>query len=427
MSNLYNAPDGSLSGLSKRDKILAEATRQFNGQGYHDTRLEDIADTFGISKTNVSYHFRSKEGLLASAYNSSCDFSEAKLKLAAEENNGLERAIAFLRSHLHAHSLAISGSRPSLAVLNDLAGLNEPDFDVIQKRYRRHIQTFRTFLSDGLTDGSINIQSIDASTFFAFNVMHWIPNWLEVVPEKRHEEAINGFCDLIKYGLSRSSTSPNAPPISRNTAADLPAIFDRETRNKLKREAILRTGIRYLNRSGYRNLSLDAIAKELGVTRGAFYYQIADKETFLVESFNRTFSLVEEALELASEHSNGNALYELERAVRWLFEGHLTEFDPLLRLNLVHLLDKPSHAVVSARLRRIRAKYAELMARGMVDGSMRLIDIDAAEHILFGAIFSASGRRFSATPLVETWYAQDEPVTASAAYFEPLITGFAAQ
>jgi len=311
--------------------------------------------------------------------------------------------------------------------MNDLSGLVDTDHEVILERYQLQINTFKRFLSDGLNDGSVAIKSVDAATFFAFNIMNWSPSWLETVPENKRESAINGYCELLHHGLCATKSRPAVTPISRNNfGADL-AIFDREARNNLKREAFLRTGIRYLNHNGYRKLSLDDIASELGVTRGAFYYQIADKETFLIESFNRTCDLIEEGLELSLKHSDAPALVQLERAVRWLFEGHLTEHDPLLRLNLTHLLDEAPRMSINTRLRKLRALYAELIARGMMDGSIRTVDIEAAEYIVFGAIFSASGRRFQATPLTETWYPQSEPVTASAAYFEPLIVGFASK
>ncbi len=413
--------------LTKRDRILVEATRQFNDQGYYDTRLEDIAETFGVGKTSISYHFKSKEGLLAAAYRKSCDYAEGEMKIAATARNGLERAIMFIRSHLQAQADVLAGHRTPLALMSDFSGLAEDDHYAIRERYQSQINGFKTFIADGLDDGSVKIQSVDASTFFAFNVIQYIPTWLEAVPERRRDDAIEGFCDLMRNGLCGTQNRPAVTPISRNNSDTVPAIFDREARNNLKREAFLRTGIRYLNRNGYRNLSLDDIAAELGVTRGAFYYHIADKETFLIESFERTCGLIEEALELAAKRGDAVALVELERAVRWLFEGHLTELDPLLRFNLTHLLDKAPRAAINARLRRLRALYAEMIARGMMDGSIRAIDLEAAEHIVFGAIFAASGRRFAATPLLESWHPQDEPVTASAAYFEPLIMGFAAR
>jgi len=411
--------------LTKKDKFIVEATLQFNAQGYYDTRLEDIAKTFGVGKTSLSYHFKSKEGLLAAAYNNACDFSEEKLESAASERTGLDRALTFIQSYLQAHAYALSGLQTPLALMNDLSGLIDTDHEVILERYQLQISTFKRFLSDGIADGSVSIKSVDAATFFAFNIMNWSPSWLETVPESRRESAIEGYCELLRHGLCATKYRPVVSPISRNSFGADVAIFDREARNNLKREAFLRTGIRYLNHNGYRKLSLDDIAAELGVTRGAFYYQIADKETFLVESFNRTCDLIEEALELSLKSADAPALVQLERAVRWLFEGHLTEHDPLLRLNLTHLLDDAPKVSINTRLRKLRALYAELIARGMMDGSIRTVDIEAAEYIVFGAIFSASGRRFQATPLTETWYPQTEPVTASAAYFEPLIVGFA--
>lgn len=412
--------------LNKRDRILVEATRQFNEQGYHDTRLEDIAGTFGVGKTSISYHFKSKEALLAAAYRNACDFAESELKVASTARNGLERVMAYIRSHLQAHANILSGEQTSLALLNDFSGLASNDLGIIGGRYRMHVDGFKAFLREGVDDGSVSVQSVEASTFFAFNVMHYIPDWLEAVPERSRDNAIDGFCELMRGGLNGLSEAPIIPSISRNNVNAVPAIFDRETRNGLKRDAFLRTGIRFLNGTGYRNLSLDDIASELGVTRGAFYYHIADKETLLIESFERTCSLIEESLELVAKRGYGVGLIELIAAMRWLFENHLTELDPLLRLNLIHMLDKAPRAVIYARLRKLRALFAELIAQGMIDGSIRTIDLEAAEHIVFGAIFAVSGRRIAATHLMDNWRPQDEPITASASYFEPLITGFQA-
>jgi len=410
--------------LTKRDKFIIEATQQFNTQGYYDTRLEDIAEKLGVCKTSLSYHFKSKEGLLAAAYSNSCDFSEEQLKVAATARTGLDRALAYIESHLRAHANALCGLQSPLALLNDLSGLVDTDHEVILIRYQSQIHSFKHFLCDGIRDGSVSISSVDAATFFAFNVLNWSPNWLETVPEHRRNDAIESYCDILRNGLCTSKDRPKTIPISRSSFGADVAIFDRGARNNLKREAFLRTGIRYLNQNGYRKLSLDDIAAELGVTRGAFYYQIADKDTFLFESFDRTCNLIEEALELSLKRGDTPALVELEQSVRWLFEGHLTGHDPLLKLNLIDLLGDAQRISINTRLRKLRALYAELIARGMMDGSIRTVDIEAAEYIIFGAIFLASGRRLATTTLAETWSPQMEPVSASAAYFEPLIEGF---
>jgi len=411
---------------SKKEKIIAEATRQFNGRGYYDTRLEDIAAQLGTVKTSISYHFKSKDSLLAEVYSRACDFAESSLAEAQAEPNGLERIIAYMRAQLEKHATTIIEDTPPLALMNDMSGLNEADSERIGARYQSHIRSFKTFLTEGIADGSVDVISVDASTFFAFNAIQSTPPWLNALPERSLDAAIDGFCDLMRHGFRAGNKILPALRTTRDHSASIPDIFDRNARNKLKQDAILRTGIRYLNRRGYRNLSLEDIAAELGVTRGAFYYQIDDKESFLVESFNRTCGLIENALERSSSlDSEAVALLRIERIVRWLFEDHVTELDPLVRLNLAQLLDKPRQIALNARLRRLRAIFAELIAEGMLDGSIRTLDVESAEYIVFGSVFAASGRRFAATQLNETWQPHLEPVSASAAYFETLMSGFA--
>ena len=411
----------------KRQVILAEAVKQFNEQGFHDTRLEDIAQRLGAKKTNISYYFKSKEKLLEENYLRACEFSEKELEVAAMRGNGLERAIGFIRSHMQAHANALAGKQAPLALMADLASVDAPEFQIVNARYSVCVEGLKKFLEEGVADGTVGVLSTEAATFFAFNVMHWSPRWLAMVPEQLRNEGLDGICDLLRHGIANDRKRPMALPISRSSTSDSFRIFDREARNELKKEAFLRTGIRHLNRFGYRNLSLDELASELGVTRGAFYYQISDKESLLLECFKRTCAQVEKALRLGADGVDLNALDILERAMRWLFEGHITELDPLLRPNLVPRLSVGPRAIVNARLRKITASIAELLAYGIVDNSLKPVEFEAAEYIVFGSVFAASRRRFVATQLEESWRPEDEPVTASACYIDPLLYGLAAR
>ena len=47
-----------------RERILEKANRLFYTKGYNQTSFADIAETVGITKGNLHYHFRSKEELL---------------------------------------------------------------------------------------------------------------------------------------------------------------------------------------------------------------------------------------------------------------------------------------------------------------------------------------------------------------------------
>jgi TetR/AcrR family transcriptional regulator, transcriptional repressor for nem operon len=46
-----------------RERILEAAARLFHERGFHATSLDDIIDASGVCRSNVYYHFRSKEAL----------------------------------------------------------------------------------------------------------------------------------------------------------------------------------------------------------------------------------------------------------------------------------------------------------------------------------------------------------------------------
>jgi AcrR family transcriptional regulator len=162
----------------------------------------------------------------------------------------------------------------------------------------------------------------------------------------------------------------------------------------------------------------------LGVTRGAFYYYISDKDDLLERCFDRTCDTIENALVRAKQVTHPDAIGVMEQTLRSLFEGHITDLDPLLRLNLLGAVSPAKRRAIEARLNKLRASFSEIIANAMVDGSARPIDLDALENLLMGTLFSASRWRLAATPLHKSWKPTIEPVMASAAYFEPLLTGY---
>lgn len=409
-----------------REAILAEASAQFNQYGYFDTRLEDISERIGVAKTSISYHFRSKESLLEEVYHRTCEFSDKEFALASTAPTGLARATHIIRAHAYAHANNLAGKAPPLALVSDIAALAEKDQMTIGTRYKNQVRSFKRFLKEGCDDGSISVRSPEASAFFIFSVLHWLPRWLATIPVQAHDQAIGDLLDLMQNGIGASSYWEPAPAISRNSDENISDMFDREMRNKLKRDAFLRAGTRHLNRKGFRALSLTEISNELGVTRGAFYYYIEDKEALLEQCFQRSCDIIEQA-QAAAKRSFGIALQELECSLRQLFEGHITELDPLMRLSLVSALPNPQRASITARLKKLSATFAETLAHAMVDGSARSVNVEAAEQLIIGSIFAASRRRLGFTALDESWRPTEKPYAASADYFEVFFTGLAAR
>ena len=53
---------GSL--LTTKEKILAAALKMFNQEGYGAVNLFELAKSIGMSRGNMTFHFRDKEAIL---------------------------------------------------------------------------------------------------------------------------------------------------------------------------------------------------------------------------------------------------------------------------------------------------------------------------------------------------------------------------
>ncbi|RFB05144.1 TetR/AcrR family transcriptional regulator [Parvularcula marina] len=407
----------------KRAIILSEAIKLFNDQGYHDTRLEDVAGRLSTAKTSISYHFKSKEALLFEAYSGTCDFAEAEIKLAADAPTGLERVVRWIRAYAQAQSAAILGHRMPLAVISDPSALGEGDARSIKPRLAAHGKALRSFIRKGIEDKSIRSSSPAASAFLLISMQQWIRRWLQNVVPDSHDAAIDALCDLLCYGLA-ASRSRKVPSARSQTAVDTDNfLFDRKARNKMKLEAFLRIGTRHLNRWGYRNLSVHDVAAELGVTRGVFYYHFDDKDALLNSCVHHTLDMMEKAL---ATHMSGeaDAMTRLHLFLTSLYNGHLTDLNPLLRLTLFSALDEKQRPIATARFKRVTAGISELVAHGISGGSIRPVDIEALEYLICGAIFGATRQRLTAFGIEADG---EQGMISAPHYFQTLFFGLAAE
>lgn len=420
---MTSGSDPELNRADRRETILSEAVRLFNENGFTDTRLEDIGARLGTAKTSISYYFKSKDGLLKEVYDRALDFSQHAMDSASERETGRESVIAWVCAHARAHADALSGIAQPLALIADLPAIDGEDESDVAARYGALLADCRSLFERGAQDGSIRVGSNQASLFFLLNLLHWLPRWLSEIRPADYEFAIEGLADVLRRGISANPARTPVRPINRNPEEETESVFDREARNQMKREAFLRVGTRALNEQGFRSLSLSDVAAELGVTRGAFYYHIADKDALLKGCFERSSGLIETAQALA-EKDGLSGLDILERALRWLFERQVSNLDPLLRLSLLSALDTKNRLLVTARLNRLKSGFADTIARGMIDGSIRPVELAAVEQLVLGSVFAGSHRRKALLRRISTAIEPADKISP-AAYYDILMHGLA--
>lgn len=146
-----------------RELILAAAEQRFASKGFYPTRLEDIAEDVGITRTAVIYHFQDKETLynavLEKLFTQLNDRISAALALPAELPERVEGAVEAW--------LDFAGERPTLMRLfmREVAGSENGLRPDVQK----FVEPMFARLIDALSEGqrSKAFRAIDPVQFWS--------------------------------------------------------------------------------------------------------------------------------------------------------------------------------------------------------------------------------------------------------------------
>src|SRR5450755_1667816 len=95
----------------------------------------------------------------------------------------------------------------------------------------------------------------------------------------------------------------------------LAAFADRRRDPNGKKEAVLQTAVELFIEKGYRQTSLDDVAKRLKITKPALYYYFHNKEEIYLECYRRGIALTQQSLEKIRSH-NGSGLEKVAGFIR---------------------------------------------------------------------------------------------------------------
>ncbi|WP_348752188.1 TetR/AcrR family transcriptional regulator, partial [uncultured Aquincola sp.] len=136
--------------------------------------------------------------------------------------------------------------------------------------------------------------------------------------------------------------------------------------------------------------SVDKISARLNVTKGSFYHHHDNKEDLITECFERSFSVLRQALRLAAQ-AEGDGGARAAAAGRALVRFQLSAQGPLLRASATSALPDQAHRdTVRTTLHRLTQRMAGLLVQGVVDGSVRPLDTQMAAQVLVGGINAAA-------------------------------------
>ena len=150
-------------------------------------------------------------------------------------------------------------------------------------------------------------------------------------------------------------------------------------------------------RLGYQGTSIDRIARDAGVTKGAVYYHFRDKEELLFEAVKDRIGGFEKHV-LKEVTSAQDALANLRQVIdACFFHATVSNHRRFIITLMVEALDTNPRLSAEFRniLRRMRAFLTAVIARGQEQGSLRRdVAPEAVAAALAGSIIGAEVQHY---------------------------------
>lgn len=184
---------------TKREAVLQTAAQLFLEKSYGRTSMNDVADRLNITKPALYHYFRNKEEILLECYGLGTAMIEEILNdIAAHCGTGLEKVEAFIYSY--ANVMTVNFGRCVMRL--DEGDLSPKAYADIRNYKRKIDRRLRSFLQEGVTDGSIGPCDPKLAAFAIAGALNWICVWYEPKGPLSPEEIAAQFVQTLTRGLA---------------------------------------------------------------------------------------------------------------------------------------------------------------------------------------------------------------------------------
>jgi AcrR family transcriptional regulator len=201
---------------SKREAVLKTAAQLFLEKSYGRTSLNDVADRLNITKPALYHYFRNKEEILLECYRLGTTLiGEILDNIASHCGTGLEKVEAFIYSY--ANVMTVNFGRCVMRL--DDADLSSTALAEVRNYKRKIDRRLRSFIQEGIEDGSITPCDAKIAAFSIAGAVNWICQWYEPEGALSAEEIASQFARTLTQGLARKSARKSARAVSNQESS----------------------------------------------------------------------------------------------------------------------------------------------------------------------------------------------------------------
>ncbi len=359
---------------TRRDELIAAATRAINRRGVRGMTLAEVADACGMATTGVAYYFGRKEDLAAACFAAGLDRLEAMIEAASAPELARERVRAFFVAYFAHKAQVVAGADREIPVFSDMRALGEPARSALNARFMAVFRRFRDLLR-APDLAWLRGEAAGARTHIMLEHVFWLNAWLPRFEVEDYPRLCARLLDVLFDGVAADL---------RPTPAPLP-LPPRATRGDAPPDAFLIAATREVNRHGFKGASVDRISASLARTKGAFYHHASSKTEVVVAGFERTFDILREYQSLAMRNG-GDALGQLQLTVSSLLDFQLSGQGPLMRTSALQSLPVAERGAMIWRSSRVADRFAGMVADGVAQRVIRPVDPVVAAQMIMAAV-----------------------------------------
>jgi AcrR family transcriptional regulator len=187
--------------VTKREAVLKTAAQLFLEKSYGRTSLNDVAERLNITKPALYHYFHNKEEILVECYRLGTTLiGETLNEIASHCGTGLEKVEAFI--HSYANVMTLNFGRCVMRL--DEGDLSSEALAEVRAYKRKIDRRLRSFIQEGMEDGSITPCDPKIAAFAIAGALNWICQWYEPEGALSAEEIASQFARTLTQGLARS-------------------------------------------------------------------------------------------------------------------------------------------------------------------------------------------------------------------------------
>lgn len=186
---------------TKREAILAAAAQLFLEKSYGRTSLNDVAERLNVTKPALYHYFRNKEGILLECYRlGTAMIGETLDQIEAHCGTGLEKVEAFIYSY----ALVMTENFGRCVMRLDEGDLSSEARAEVRAYKRKTDRRLRSFVQEGIADGSIAPCDPKIAAFSIAGAVNWICTWYEPDGALSPQEIATQFARTLTQGLAQA-------------------------------------------------------------------------------------------------------------------------------------------------------------------------------------------------------------------------------